>query len=249
MKSNVEEIIQRMLEVTDFTREIDLAKFLKIGKSSISNWKSNNKVPANHILHIAVICGVNPVWLKTGKGNKYAESSIRNPKDLEQYDEPENIDLASKLVSSEPDDEHQLRINLYDYELAAGNGIINLEYPDVISSIWFTQDGLQKVVGRRSTEGIRMFTVPTDSMEPTISAKDIVFIDIRVTSYIGEGIYAFRLNGEDYIKRLQRLPTGIIRALSDNPMYPPFDITEDLFYEAEIIGKFIRVVPIQPRDL
>ena len=86
-------------------------------------------------------------------------------------------------------------------------------------------------------------------MMPTISPKDLVFIDTNINSYVGEGIYAFWLNGEDYIKRLQRLPTGVFRALSDNKLYEPFDITEEFFDSAEIIGKFIRVVPVEPREL
>lgn len=215
-----EELYKQRLSINAF------AKRIGVSQQAISKIVKGETQNPKNILEIATALGVDPHWLKTG------ESATT---------------LAA--MQHEPDDEHYLRIDLYDYELAAGNGIINAEYPDVISSIWFTEEGLQQIVGRTSTAGICIFKVPTDSMEPTICPKDLVFIDHRVKSYMGEGVYAFRLNGEDYIKRLQRLPSGIIRALSDNPLYPPFDITEELFSQAEIIGKFIRVVPINPRNL
>jgi len=152
--------------------------------------------------------------------------------------------------TSEKDDDHTLRVDLLDAELAAhSSGIINLEYPDVISSIFFTHEGVKRILGRTTTDGVYMFKVPTDSMVPTITQNDIVFIDTNVKEYIGEGVYSFNLNGETYIKRLQRLPTGVIMALSDNPLYHPFEITEDLFDTAEIIGKFIKAVELKPKDL
>ncbi|WP_239398073.1 hypothetical protein [Aggregatibacter aphrophilus] len=38
-------------------------------------------------------------------------------------------------------------------------------------------------------------------------------------------------------------------ALSDNPPYRPFEITEDLFDTAKIIWKFIKPVELKPKDL
>lgn len=105
-----------------------------------------------------------------------------------------------------------------------------------------------QIIGRYSEKGICIFNVPTDSMEPTISSKDLVFID-TILNILSEREFYARLNGKDYIKRLQQLPTGIIRALSDNKLYDPFDITEELFDTAEIVGKFIRVVPLNPKEL
>ena len=195
----------------------------QILKGDISNPKK--------ILEISTALGVNPHWLKTGKGPMEPTSQISS-------------------MSMQKDDDHTLRVDLLDAELAAhSSGIINLEYPDVISSIFFTHEGVKQILGRTTTDGVYMFKVPTDSMAPTITQNDIVFIDTNVKEYIGEGVYSFNLNGETYIKRLQRLPTGVIMALSDNPLYHPFEITEDLFDTAEIIGKFIKAVELKPKDL
>ena len=209
--------------------QAELARIIGVKQPSIFKILSGQTLNPKNILEIATALGVNPHWLKTGEGSPDADVFA---------------------FTSEKDDDHTLRVDLLDAELAAhSSGIINAEYPDVISSIFFTHEGVKRILGKTTTDGVYMFKVPTDSMAPTITQNDIVFIDTNVKEYIGEGVYSFNLNGETYIKRLQRLPTGVIMALSDNPLYHPFEITEDLFDTAEIIGKFIKAVELKPKDL
>lgn len=209
--------------------QAELARIIGVKQPSIFKILSGQTLNPKNILEIATALGVNPHWLKTGEGSSDADVFA---------------------FTSEKDDAHALRVDLLDAELAAhSSGIINLEYPDVISSIFFTHEGVKQILGRTTTDGVYMFKVPTDSMAPTITQNDIVFIDTNVKEYIGEGVYSFNLNGETYIKRLQRLPTGVIMALSDNPLYLPFEITESLFDTAKIIGKFIKAVELRPKDL
>lgn len=220
--------LRYLLKVNELTEDA-LAKKVNVSQQAI-NYVLNGKTRSpKNILEIATALGVNAHWLKTGEGSPEADVFA---------------------FTSEKDDDHTLRVDLLDAELAAhSSGIINLEYPDVISSIFFTHEGVKRILGRTTTDGVYMFKVPTDSMAPTITQNDIVFIDTNVKEYIGEGVYSFNLNGETYIKRLQRLPTGVIMALSDNPLYHPFEITEDLFDTAKIIGKFIKAVELKPKDL
>ena len=220
--------LRYLLKVNELTEDA-LAKKVNVSQQAI-NYVLNGKTRSpKNILEIATALGVNAHWLKTGEGS------------------PETDVFA---FTSEKDDDHTLRVDLLDAELAAhSSGIINLEYPDVISSIFFTHEGVKQILGRTTTDGVYMFKVPTDSMAPTITQNDIVFIDTNVKEYIGEGVYSFNLNGETYITRLQRLPTGVIMALSDNPLYHPFEITESLFDTAKIIGKFIKAVELKPKDL
>nr|WP_315542412.1 helix-turn-helix transcriptional regulator [uncultured Aggregatibacter sp.] len=209
--------------------QAELARIIGVKQPSIFKILSGQTLNPKNILEIATALGVNAHWLKTGEGSPDADVFA---------------------FTSEKDDAHTLRVDLLDAELAAhSSGIINAEYPDVISSIFFTHEGVKRILGKTTTDGVYMFKVPTDSMAPTITQNDIVFIDTNVKEYIGEGVYSFNLNGETYIKRLQRLPTGVIMALSDNPLYHPFEITEDLFDTAKIIGKFIKAVELKPKDL
>lgn len=218
-----DKLYEQRISVNAFSKKVG------VSQQAISKIIRGETLNPKNILEIATALGVNPHWLKTGEGAPDADVFA---------------------FTSEKDDAHTLRVDLLDAELAAhSSGIINLEYPDVISSIFFTHEGVKRILGRTTTDGVYMFKVPTDSMVPTITQNDIVFIDTNVKEYIGEGVYSFNLNGETYIKRLQRLPTGVIMALSDNPLYHPFEITEDLFDTAEIIGKFIKAVELKPKDL
>ena len=218
-----DKLYEQRISVNAFSKKVG------VSQQAISKIIRGKTLNPKNILEIATALGVNAHWLKTGEGSP---------------------DAGVFAFTSEKDDDHTLRVDLLDAELAAhSSGIINAEYPDVISSIFFTHEGVKRILGKTTTDGVYMFKVPTDSMAPTITQNDIVFIDTNVKEYIGEGVYSFNLNGETYIKRLQRLPTGVIMALSDNPLYHPFEITEDLFDTAEIIGKFIKAVELKPKDL
>lgn len=218
-----DKLYEQRISVNAFSKKVG------VSQQAISKIIRGETLNPKNILEIATALGVNPHWLKTGEGSPDADVFA---------------------FTSEKDDDHTLRVDLLDAELAAhSSGIINAEYPDVISSIFFTHEGVKRILGRTTTDGVYMFKVPTDSMAPTITQNDIVFIDTNVKEYIGEGVYSFNLNGETYIKRLQRLPTGVIMALSDNPLYLPFEITESLFDTAKIIGKFIKAVELKPKDL
>ncbi|HHF1624188.1 TPA: XRE family transcriptional regulator [Haemophilus influenzae] len=208
-----------------------LAEQVGVSQQAIAKVVNGDTKSPKNIVEIATALGVDVNWLKTGEGDS-------------------EIGRITAYCHSEKDNEHTLRVDLLDVNLAAySSGIINAEYPNIVSSLYFTEEGANRILGRTTTNGVYMFRVPTDSMVPTIKQTDIVFIDTNIKHYIGEGIYAFSLNGEEYIKRLQRLPTGVIRALSDNKHYEPFDITEELFDSAVIIGKFIKAVEWNVKNL
>ncbi|OOF60834.1 repressor [Rodentibacter pneumotropicus] len=213
--------------------QAELARMIGIKQPSVFKILSGQTLNPKNIVEIATALGVNVHWLKTGEGEREANDKV-----------------ITALYSEERDEQHHLRVDLLDVQLAANStGIINSDYPEVLSRLYFTEEGVQRLLGRTTTKGIYLFSVPTDSMMPTIMPDDLVFIDTKITEYVGDGVYAFNLNGELYIKRLQRLPTGIFRALSDNPLYPPFDITDELFDTAVIIGKFIRAVELKAKVL
>lgn len=200
-------------------------------QSIIGNYESNSRTPNfDDVKIIAEILNIPPSYLAF------------NDKNNEAY--------PISNISSEQDENHAYQIDFLDVEAAAGHtSIVNADYPEIITSIYFSQNGLLEIVGRKSNKGLSLITIPTDSMSPTIGKGDVVFVDTTINYYQGEGIYIFILNDEAYIKRLQRIPDGTYRALSDNQYYTTFEISPEKFTNAYIIGKFVRVLPINPRDL
>lgn len=213
--------------------QAELARMTGLKQPSVFKIVSGQTLNPKNIVEIATALGVDVNWLKTGEGEPISQGSI-----------------ISSLVSTDSDEHHRFRVDYLDVQAAAGHsGIENADYPEVIQSIYFSKEGLLEIVGKSTNDGISLINVPTDSMVPTINKGDIVFVDTKINYYTGEGVYFFLLNGGAYIKRLMKLPTGVYRAISDNSVYPDFDISDELFDTAVIIGKFIKVLPINPKDL
>jgi SOS-response transcriptional repressor LexA len=70
---------------------------------------------------------------------------------------------------------------------------------------------------RQYGENIAALTVDGDSMEPTLRRGDMVVCDSL--GWSGEGIYAVRMGGSGFVKRLTKAP-GKVVIISDNPKYP-----------------------------
>lgn len=63
-----------------------------------------------------------------------------------------------------------------------------------------------------------------DSMYPTLHDGDLIIAD--TLGYDGqEGIYLIHLNGNGYVKRLQKTAEGV-KIISDNAVYPPMEEKE-----------------------
>ena len=233
--NDVFNVIERMKSVLNTDKDSALAKELDIKSNAISTWKARGKVPLVQLEKFCELHNINPTWLKNGIGNLHLETGEK------EY---------TALMVSEPSSKYKIKIDQLEISAIAGLcGFNNSDFPDVVRSIWFSPQGLMEIVGIRDTVGGYLITVPTDSLSPTINKGDIAFVDTKINSYNGEGIYVFDIDGETYIKRLQRIPGGIMRALSDNPLYPPFDITEKVFNTAVIRAKFLSVLPINPKSL
>jgi len=70
-------------------------------------------------------------------------------------------------------------------------------------------------------------------MYPTLERGDMVVCDS--CGWSGEGIYALRMGGDGFVKRLTKAP-GKLVIISDNPKYPPREEPEES-QDYEIIGR------------
>ena len=122
-------------------------------------------------------------------------------------------------------------IPLLDQKLSAGGGSA-LPEDDIIKGFVSIPESLMRAHGTR----LAALTVKGDSMEPTLHNGDIVVAASHGWDS-SEGIYAIRLNGMGYVKRLQ-MGDGKILVKSDNPSYSTIEIpfgSENF----EVIGKIV----------
>lgn len=231
----------------------ELAEALGVSTMTIGDLVNDKTKKPRNLIEIAEILGVKPKWLQTGatisiNGNNQITGSsvtatVKNSLGSEQ---------DSTLTQEEFDDKHSHRIDYLDVRAAAGmvNEFQNSDYPEIIRSVWLSDEGMRELVGRNNTNGLSIIIVPTDSMEPTIKKGSFVVIDTNVRDYIGDGIYAFSINGNLFIKRLQKRIKGGYIVISDNESkYKPEEMDDEFMNNAIFIGKFIRCWNIETVDL
>ena len=113
-----------------------------------------------------------------------------------------------------------------------GNGLILRDQPGVIQNWRVDAEWLQhNVRGASSTKNLCIVTGFGESMRPLFNPGDPLIINTAIKEYVGEFPYFFRIDGEGYIKRLQKIPGIGIRALSDNPKYEAWTITPNMDFE------------------
>lgn len=127
---------------------------------------------------------------------------------------------------------------------AAGAGaIVEYERPD--DMLMFKESWVRHELGARPQD-LYLIRVSGDSMEPTLRAGDVILVNRKANRPDREGVYILRMNGMLVVKRLQALPGGMVRVISDNAAFSSFDVTKSEL-EADDIVVVGRVVWIGRR--
>ncbi len=193
----------------------------KIGKSAsaIARYESGSReIDESTLKLIAKEFNVNEEWLKTGEGEMFTETL--------------------------PEEAGGVKIAYYpEISLSAGEGI----EPFSEKGKWIElSEGLMlELFGRVYKNGLVLFPVYGNSMEPTIKAGSIAIIRLYdfEHSIINGSIYALRIDNDIYIKRIKLNPvTRQITLISDNPDYEPIEIPESFQERIKIIGRFLGVL-------
>lgn len=208
-----------------------------VGMAQPSIWKlvSGGAKASKKTIQIANVLGVRPEWLSEGIGPmRFAEIL------------PGDTSLAG-LRARTPEalgSEDGFRIDLLDVTVSAGPGAVNTkEFIEVVRTIVYSPEEARMMFGHRSEEQIRMINVKGDSMSGTIEPGDLIFVDISVQSFDGDGIYAFLYDDTAHVKRLQKMKDYLL-VLSDSSKYQTWDpITRDEMNRVFIYGKVIGSVP------
>lgn len=143
-----------------------------------------------------------------------------------------------------PEPKSKRRFVMYDIEVGAGAGISNDE-ADAIGALELTDIQANILIGTHNDQATVIIKAKGDSMLPTISSGDCLFVDRRINFLDGEGIYIVIVDGFAMVKRLQIVGGGNLRIISDNKSYEPFTARMD---EVHITGRVIRALPFAMKD-
>ena len=193
------------LNVKQFAESLDMEP------TTVSSIESGKREPSKEVLcNLAIKYAVSLNWIFTGIGEKSLPKS-----------------LVPEMVLSDNFGSDAFRIPVLEQGLSAGRGQ-PLPDEDVPSGYIAVPSEL-----KRYGKNLAALQVNGDSMEPTLKRGDLVVCDS--CGWDGEGIYALRMDGCGYVKRLSHKPGKII-VISDNPKYEMWE-EPDASEALEIIGR------------
>lgn len=131
------------------------------------------------------------------------------------------------------------RVEILDVSASAGAGYIQgSDIVDVIHAIEYSHERASTLFGGRDANGVKVINVRGDSMSSTIEPGDLIFVDVSIHEFDGDGIYVFGFDGKIYVKRLQMIPDQLL-VISDNPKYREWSIDKSNEHRFYIFGKVL----------
>lgn len=185
----------------------DVAEALGVSQMNFATMKKRDKIPFNELLDFCAKKAISINWLLYGQ----------SPESL--------IEATNKFYMIK---------YLNDVNASAGGG--TEEQYEGIEEIEIPEHFVFMLGGERELKNIEAINVSGDSMEPTFSYNDIVFINRSKTDINRGGIFTIRTDGGLFIKRIQKRVDGKIDVLSDNSVYSTQTLNPS---EIEILGRVV----------
>ncbi|MDY0117480.1 MAG: LexA family transcriptional regulator [Sulfurimonadaceae bacterium] len=185
----------------------DVADVLGITQMNFATMKKRDKIPFSELLDFCAVKSISINWLLYGQS-------------------PESLVEATNRF---------FMIRYYnDVHASAGGG--SEAVTEEQAMIELAPDFVTLLGGERELKYIEAINVSGDSMEPTFSYNDIVFINRSKTNLQRGGIFTIRTEAGLFIKRIQQKIDGKIDIISDNPVYAIQTLDPK---EIEVIGRVV----------
>lgn len=185
----------------------DVAELLQISQMNFATMKKRDKIPFGELLDFCAKRSISINWLLY---NQAPESLV----------EPTNRFYTVRYFSS--------------VSASAGGGAENddLDFEPLVIEESF----LYTLGGEKELRYLEAINVSGDSMEPTFSYNDIVFVNRSKTDVGRGGVFTIRTEHGLFIKRIQVRLDGKLDIISDNKDYPTYSASKG---EVEIIGRVV----------
>lgn len=218
--------------------QASLARACGIRAPSVNDWLSGKTktIEGQNLLIAADFLKVQPMWLATGKG------SMRKGVNGGLSPDSKEGNVISIDSRRKPLDSSFITIPQLDVAGSMGVGRVPPDHIEVIRDITVHLDWLQtQGLSYSKLENLAIIDGDGDSMEGTFRNGDALLVDRGITEIRTDAIYVFTLEGELFIKRLQRLTGGSLRMISDNPVYPAIMIEGDMLAKVHIQARVLLV--------
>ncbi|MGK7105900.1 XRE family transcriptional regulator [Klebsiella pneumoniae] len=222
MKTTLAERLREARKAADMTQKT-LGDAVGVSQAAIQKIETGRAAQTTKLLDIAKALRVRPEWLSSGTGA--------------MIDDGEDDKKPSHM------NHDVFRVDILDLAVSAGPGIVNQEFVEILHSVEYAPAEARHMFDGRKAENIRIINVRGDSMSGTIEPGDLLFVDISVKSFDGDGIYAFLYDDTAHVKRLQKMKDKLL-VISDNKSYAAWDpIEKDEMNRVFVFGKVIGSMP------
>ena len=204
------------------------ARFDGINRAAFAR---EHKVPGGATMVYQHIQGLKPISMNAAKA--YAKGFNCPLEEISQRLAAEARASSKFLTSSggieqtetsDAADSRFVRFELHPVRYSAGPGASANTY-DVVEHLDIARQWAVEKLGSCDPERIKIVTCSGTSMSPTIPDGSLLFVDVRINHFVGDGIYCLSV-GHGASERLlvkrvrQRLKPPCIEVISDNPTGP-----------------------------
>ena len=215
---NIAEEIRNIRRKTEKTQK-EFAELLNIPQTTWASYEAGKANPPLKILIRLAEMGYPIKGLTTGVVSDMKDAGIISNAEIKERQAklggfPVDMNIKDLPPITKIIDNGGFVIPILDQSLSAGKGQL-LPDSDVSTGYIAVPKEL-----KRYGNNLTALYVNGDSMEPTLQRGDLIVCDS--CGWDGEGIYALRMDGCGYVKRLARKP-GKIVVISDNPKYEAWE--------------------------
>ena len=211
-----------------FTQQ-QLSSISGVSQSSISKICNGGAKRSRYTVELAGALGVNPQWLATGEGEMWVGGDIS----MAAIAALEKITGVKNRVETIP-------VSVERIDSGRDGGIARL-----IESVSLNRQEAATASLTTKSGSLKMFTHRGDSMSPTIKGGEILIVDSTIKAISGGGIYAFKLNEQINVSRLQARVDGSITFIYDNNAYQQDVLPADKIDRLEVIGMVMLILSIR----
>ena len=175
----------------------------QINLGTLNNYIAGRDMKASAMITLAKACNVSLDWLATGSGPEKSE------------------EIPAVAATNNFDEQDLVPVRYYGVRASAGFGTL-CEAEEKTDIILIPRSVLGAAFGIHGNNIVSMHATG-DSMTPTISSGDGLFIDTTPSDNLF-GIYVINIYGTVLVKRLSVRAGGTLLIASDNPIYPPEEV-------------------------
>lgn len=235
----------RLASIRGSASQKEFAATIGVDKNTWARYERGERAPTAEVLLALGRRGYNSNWILDGHGRPLLDDDqIDVHQEMISAVFLDNIDAQRRrqerirsVAKSLADFRDQvIPVPYYNVSASMGGGVTN--HSERVKEYWpFSHTWLARM--GLAEHDLAVIDARGDSMTPTINDGDQLLVDLSRRDLAGDGIYALRIDGELFAKRLRRRIDRAVEVISDNPNYKPELLTPDSGLESEIVGKVV----------